>query len=128
TLPSFTRVKTFPSPIPTNAPPRTDKSRVPVIVSAVYAELEIQPLDDLYLYPGLRLDAYQFYADPQPLIDPRLVEGRTTIVLNPRLSARYHLSHGFWLKGQAGVYRQPPLPVEICLNADVHLTEVDVYV
>jgi TonB family protein len=127
TLPAFPRVKAFPSPIPTDVPPRTDRSQVPAILSSVYGELELEPLDNLYLYPGLRLDIYEFYANPQPLIDPRLVEGRTFTGLDPRLSARYRVRPDLWLKGQAGVYRQPPLPPELYLNADLPLQTVDQY-
>jgi hypothetical protein len=126
-LPAFPHVATFPSPIPTNVPPRTDMATVPAIISSAYGELELEPLKDLYLYPGLRLDVYDFYADPQLLVDPRLIEGRTIAGLDPRLAARYRVDKGLWLKGQAGVYRQPPLPPELYLNADLPLQTVDQY-
>lgn len=125
-LPALPRVKPFPGPVPTNVAPRKDTANVPALLTSLYSELEIE-LDRLILWPGLRLDAYRFSADSQPLIDPRLVEGRTIIGIDPRFTARYRASDSVFLKGQAGIYRQPPLPLELYLNADLPLQVVNQY-
>lgn len=126
-LPAFGATKDFPSPINTDVPLRRDTARVPVVLAALYAELELEPLPGLKLWPGLRFDAYDYQADPEPLIDPRLVEGRSKLGLDPRITARYQLLDRLALKGQAGVYREPPLPPQLFVNADLPLQTAEQY-
>ncbi|MCK6547889.1 TonB-dependent receptor [Myxococcota bacterium] len=126
-LPVLPTVRDFPSPIPTDVPTRKDSAVIGAFISSVYAEAELTPLKDLYLWPGLRLDYYGFSAEDQPLIDPRLVEGRSLWSLEPRISGRYRVTDALWVKGQFGQYRQPPLPPQFYLNADLPLQEVEQY-
>lgn len=124
-LPALPRTKDFPSPVVTDAPPRSDKARIPSVLSSAYAELELNPIENLTLWPGLRFDIYGFQADPQLLLDPRLVEGQTKWGIDPRLNARYVVNEALALKGQAGIYRQPPLPPQLYLNASLPLQAAD---
>jgi TonB family protein len=126
-LPAFGSVKDFPSPISTDLPTRHDVARIPVLLATAYVEFELEPFEGLTLWPGLRLDGYDFEADPQPLLDPRLIDGRTKIGIDPRITARYEVQPGFALKAQAGVYREPPLPPQLYLNADLPLQSADQY-
>ncbi len=120
-LPVFPDTRGFPGPLPTDSPTRTDTARVPAILSSLYAELQITPFEGLDFFPGVRLDLYDFQADDQPLIDPRLVEGRTLIGFDPRLTARWQIVAPVAIKGQIGLYGQPPLPQEFYINADLPL-------
>jgi TonB family protein len=126
TLPFFAPVKHFPSPESGSAPTRTDIATVGAYQTAIYTELELV-FGALTLFPGLRLDAYSAFADPQPGLDLRLVQGRTLLGLDPRLTGRFAITSEFNLKAQAGVYQQPPLPNEFYLNADLPLQLVDQY-
>src|SRR5207248_3014854 len=74
-VPFFQLVKTFPSPLARNAPTRKDAATIPSMQAAIYGELEIHPLPKLTLFPGVRIDLYDFKSDPGTLVDPRLVEG-----------------------------------------------------
>lgn len=121
-LPFFTDVRRFPSPIG-SSDTRRDLARVPAFLSSLYTELEIEPFEGLLLFPGVRLDVYDFHAEEQPFIDPRLVEGRTKVGFDPRLTARWRMVDPFAIKGQIGVYRQPPLPQQFYINADLPLLE-----
>jgi TonB family protein len=122
-LPVFPDVRDFPSPLPTDAPTRRDTATIPAIVSSLYAELQITPFEGLDLFPGLRLDLYDFQADEQPLIDPRLVEGRTLVGFDPRLTARWQIVDPFAIKAQIGRYGQAPFPQEFYINADLPLLD-----
>ncbi len=127
-LPAFTGVRNFPSPVSDDAPTRKDSATVPVTVMASWAELELKPVTGLTLWPGLRAQLVDYFATDQPLIDPRLVEGRSKATLEPRLTARYDTPWSrLRLKGQAGLYRQPALPQQIYLNADLPLQRVQQY-
>jgi TonB family protein len=121
------RAKAFPSPVAGDVPPRKDQATVPALLSSLYVELPWSATERLRIFPGLRLDMYNFYADPAPLIDPRLVEGRTKLGADPRITARYQLTETLWLKAQAGIYQQPPLPSNLYLNADLPLQRVQQY-
>lgn len=121
-LPFFTDVRRFPSPV-SSGETRRDEARVPAFLSSLYAELEIEPFEGLQLFPGVRMDVYDFQAKEQPLIDPRLVEGRTLVGFDPRFTARWRLIDPLALKGQVGIYRQPPLPQQFYINADLPLLD-----
>lgn len=124
-LPALPRAKDFPGPIPTDLPFREDSARVIAYTAAIYAELELELFEGLTLWPGIRSDVYSFVADEQPLIDPRLVEGRVIAGVDPRLTVRYELSDALALEAQAGVYNQPALPPQYYVNADLPLQTVD---
>jgi TonB family protein len=125
-LPALPRTKDFPSPVFTDAPVRKDEATVPAVLSSLYAELEITAIPRLTLWPGVRFDLYDFSAEPgPPLLDPRLIAGRTLVSVDPRLNARYALLEDFDLKGQIGIFRQPPLPPQFYLNADLPLQVAD---
>ena len=127
TVPSFQSVKDFPSPINVDLPLRKDRARIPVLLATAYAEMRIEPIEGLTLYPGLRLDGYDFQAEEQLLVDPRLVEGRSVFGLDPRLTARYEFNDDFAVKGQVGLYRQPPLPPQLYVNATLPLEVAQQY-
>jgi TonB family protein len=120
-LPVFPDVRDFPSPLPTDIATRQDSARVPAILSSLYTELQITPFEGLDFYPGVRFDLYDFQAEQQPLIDPRLVEGRTLVGFDPRLTARWQIADPVAVKGQIGYYGQPPFPQEFYINADLPL-------
>lgn len=126
-VPAFQSVKDFPSPINVDLPTRRDAAVIPALLASAYIEAEWDPLPGLTLWPGLRLDAYDFQAEEQLLVDPRLVEGRSIFGIDPRLTARYVVSDDFSLKGQAGLYREPPLPPQTYLNADLPLQQAQQY-
>lgn len=126
-VPSFQAVKDFPSPINVDLPTRRDRAVIPVLLASAYVEAEWSPLPGLTLWPGLRFDAYDFEAEEQLLVDPRLVEGRSVFGLDPRLTARYALTEDVALKGQAGIYREPPLPPQVYINADLPLQRAQQY-
>ncbi|MFO0723829.1 MAG: TonB family protein [Myxococcota bacterium] len=126
-LPAFTGTKDFPSPIQVDLPTRRDAAKVPALLAAAYVEAELEPIKGLKLWPGLRLDGYDFQADPQFGIDPRLVEGRSSFGLDPRITARWAATDWLSIKGQAGLYREPPLPPQIYLNADLPLQQAQQY-
>lgn len=120
-LPAFNSVKDFPSPIATDVVLRRDAAVIPALLAALFGEVELRPFERLALWPGLRLDIYDFAARGQTFIDPRLVEGRTLVGVDPRLTARYQLLEDVSLKGQVGLYHQPALPTQLYLNADLPL-------
>jgi len=60
---------------------------------AVFAELEMNPLENLIVLPGVRVD---YYRENQ----------RWTV--DPRLTVRYRLMEGTVLKGGVGYFQQPP--------------------
>ena len=65
-----------------------------------FALLEVQPLRDLKLFPGVRVDYAKDTGD---------------VTADPRIGARYDLAAGFprtTLKGGVGVFHQPPEPYE----------------
>ncbi len=126
-LPSFQGTKDFPSPIAVDRPVRRDQVTVPTFVASAYVEAELSLIPGLKLWPGLRVDGYGFQAEDQPLVDPRLVEGRAQLGVDPRITARYQLHEKIALKGQAGLYRQPPLPPQIYVNADLPLERAQQY-
>lgn len=127
TVPDFQSVKDFPNPVNPELPTRREVIVIPVLTASAYAELEWTPLPGLSLWPGLRLDAYDFQAEQQILIDPRLVEGRSVFGLDPRLTARYAFTEDWAVKGQAGLYREPPLAPQLYLNADLPLQQAQQY-
>lgn len=126
-LPALPATKDFPSPLPTDVPLRRDSATVPAVTAALYAEFEVQLTDKLTLYPGLRFDLYDFSAEPGPLIDERLIDGRTAAGIDPRLTIRYQLLPELSLKGQAGLYGQPPQPTQFYVNADLPLLDTQQY-
>lgn len=122
-VPAFPPVKNFPSPVETDRPTRRDRAEVPSTAASLYTELQLEFFDEkLKLWPGLRLDIYDFRSEPSDLLlDERLLEGRTLVSLDPRLTARYDFSSQFAVKGQWGLYRQNPFPFQFYLNADLPL-------
>ena len=126
-LPAFTGTKDFPSPIQVDLPTRKDAATIPALLSSVYVEAELKPFERLTLWPGLRIDGYDFQADPQFGVDPRLVEGRSAFGIDPRITARLVASDWLAIKGQAGLYREPPLPPQLYLNADLGLITAQQY-
>ena len=62
---------------------------------AVFAELEMNPVEDLIILPGVRVD---YYRENQ----------RWTV--DPRLTVRYRPLEGTVLKGGVGYFQQPPTP------------------
>ncbi|MBI2378412.1 MAG: TonB family protein [Deltaproteobacteria bacterium] len=126
-LPGFAAVRPFPTPVQTDQPTREDKISVPAWISSVHAELELEILERLTLWPGARIDLYDFSAAPGPLVDPRLVSGRTLLGVDPRVTARYQLTDAIALKGQAGIYGEPPLPPFFFVNADLPLQWAEQY-
>lgn len=126
-LPVFPATKDFPSPLPTDTATRKDSATVPALLGSLFAELEYQPFDALRIWPGVRFDLYTFDGDGEGAIDPRLLEGRTLVGFDPRISARLQLVDTVGLKGQAGLYRQPPLPTQLYVNADLPLMPTQQY-
>lgn len=122
-LPAFPPIKNFPSPVTTDLPTRRDQATVPSTQASLYTELQLEFFDErLKVWPGLRLDLYDFRAEPSDfLLDDRILDGRTLVALDPRLTARYDFSSRFAVKGQLGLYRQNPLPFQFYLNADLPL-------
>lgn len=120
-IPVFPDVRDFPSPVAADAPLREDTARVPAYLSSIYLELELEPFEGLLFFPGARVDLYHFQADPQPLIDPRLVDGRTLVGFDPRLTSRWQIVEPFAVKAQVGLYHQPPFPQQFYVNADLPL-------
>lgn len=122
-VPAFPPVKNFPSPVTTDLPTRRDMAEVPSTAASLYTELQLEFFDDkLKIWPGLRLDIYDFRSDPSDiLLDQRLLDGRTLISLDPRVTVRYDWSDRFAVKGQIGLYRQTPFPFQFYLNADLPL-------
>ncbi|MBI4822484.1 MAG: TonB family protein [Deltaproteobacteria bacterium] len=126
-LPGFAPIRAFPSPVQTDQPTREDKVSVPAWISSIHGEAELSLFEDLTLWPGVRVDVYDFSAAPGPLVDPRLVEGRTLLGVDPRLTARYQLFSAFALKAQAGIFSEPPLPPFFFINADLPLQWAEQY-
>jgi TonB family protein len=71
--------------------------RLQALEAGLWAEATWKPLDGLVVVPGLRVE--------------REVLINTMTWLDPRLAARYTLREGTTLKGGAGLYHQPPVPV-----------------
>jgi TonB family protein len=71
------------------------KEQTSIYEPAVFAELEIKPLEDLIVLPGVRVD---YYRENQ----------RWTV--DPRLTVRYRPIEGTVLKGGVGYFQQPPTP------------------
>jgi len=82
-----------------NLPPTSTQNRyaseeqTSIYEPAVFAELEMNPLEDLIVLPGVRVD---YYRENQ----------RWTV--DPRLTVRYRLMEGTVLKGGVGYFQQPP--------------------
>jgi len=75
-------------------------SRVqPFLQLGEYLEAEIR-LGALTLTPGLRFDQIHW-------------RGRTALAADPRLWARYQIAEGTALKAYAGLYHQPPTPLQV---------------
>lgn len=126
-LPAFGVVRDFPSPVATDLPTQRTKASAPAVFGGVYAELELKVTDQLTIWPGVRGDFYSFAANDQPLLDPRLIEGRQVLGLDPRITARFALRGDLALKAQAGIFREPPLPTQVFLNAELPLIRTQQY-
>ena len=126
-LPVLPMTRDFPGPIPTDTATRRDQVTVPAVLGSMYTQLEIRPIEGLRILPGLRFDLYGFDADSEIFVDPRLVEGRTFVGFDPRLTARYDFSDDLAIKGQAGLYQQPPLPTQLFINPDLPLIPAQQY-
>lgn len=126
-VPAFTPVRDFPSPVATDAPTRKDSVTIPVIAPALFGELHLEPFEGLSIWPGVRVQALDYKAEDHPLIDKRLVDGRTLATVDPRVTARYSPFDFLAFKGQAGLYSQPALPNQIFLNADLPMQRVQQY-
>lgn len=122
-LPAFPPVKNFPSPVATDLPTRRDQAEVPSTAASLYTELQLEFFDErLKIWPGLRLDIYDFRSEPSDILfDDRLLDGRTLVSVDPRLTVRYDFSDRFAVKGQIGLYRQNPFAFQFYLNADLPL-------
>lgn len=122
-VPAFPPVKNFPSPVNTDLPTRRDQAEVPSTSASLYTELQLEFFDErLKIWPGLRLDIYDFRSDPSDiLLDQRLLDGRTLVSFDPRVTVRYDFNDDFAVKGQIGLYRQTPFPFQFYLNADLPL-------
>ena len=118
-VPVFAPIRDFPSPVLDDAPTRSDVVTIPVTAASLWTEVELTPLPGLTLWPGLRVQLLDYFAKDQLGVDPRLVEGRTLAAIDPRLTARYDPFESFGVKAQIGLYRQPALPPQIFLNADL---------
>lgn len=126
-LPVLPATRDFPGPIPTDTATRQDRVTVPALLGALWTEFEIRPFEGLRILPGIRFDLYGFDAESDLIVDPRLVEGRTFIGFDPRITARYDYSDDFALKGQVGIYQQPPLPTQLFINPDLPLIPAQQY-
>jgi len=126
-LPGAPTISNFPGPGKGPPATREDSVVMPLIASSVFSELEIQPFSALTLWPGARIQILDYQAEDQPLIDPRLLEGRTVYEVDPRLTARFQLLDRLSFKGQAGQYSQPALPHQVYLNADLPFQKVEQY-
>jgi len=126
-IPAFTPVRDFPSPVASDLPTRKDSVVIPVIAPAVFGELHLEPTNELSIWTGVRIQALDYRAEDQPLIDDRLVAGRTQVSVDPRVTARYTPFDWLAIKGQAGLYSQPALPNQIFLNADLEMQRVQQY-
>jgi hypothetical protein len=71
------------------------EERTSIYEPALFAELEMKPLEDLIVLPGVRVD---YYRENQ----------RWTV--DPRLTVRYRPLEGTVLKGGVGYFQQPPTP------------------
>ena len=71
--------------------------RLQAMEAGVWAEATWKPADGLVIVPGIRAD--------------REVMIATMSWVDPRLSVRYTVREGTTVKGAAGLYHQPPLPV-----------------
>jgi len=118
-LPGLNTITRFPTPAQGPPPTIRDSVRLPTMAASLFTEFEIRPIKGLTLWPGVRLQMLDYFAEQQLLVDPRLVEGRTLFVIDPRLTARYEPFDRLSLKAQIGQYSQPAFPQQVYLNADL---------
>jgi TonB family protein len=71
---------------------------IAIVAPAAWIELQLRPIDDVLISPGVRVDYYE-----------QLREA----TIDPRLSARLEVSSNTTLKGGVGVYSQPPQWYEV---------------
>ncbi len=84
----------------------------------VYANVEITPIENLLITPGLRLDYYPELEKYNGNLIPVFSAGQATlkaidspIDLSARLSARYKINKKVTVKGALGNYNQTPQPI-----------------
>ncbi len=102
-LPSSSLQLEYPEIPPPNQLPDPDPRKIRALLrlqameAGLWSEATWKPLEGLVIVPGVRLE--------------REVLLNTMTWFDPRLSARYTVRDGTTVKGAAGVYHQPPVPV-----------------
>jgi TonB family protein len=102
-LPTSSLQLEYPAIPPPNQLPEPDPRKIRTLLrlqameAGLWAEATLKPVDGLVIVPGVRFE--------------REVMINTMTWVDPRLSVRYAVVEGTTVKGAAGLYHQPPVPV-----------------